>query len=93
MLNEIPQWLRSFRVEVLTDTESIIFDSWSNEIKDLKFDDTLGGQVGTNIKLFERSYKIDAFQIITDMTTDQSDLIKDRYLFQINIFVIPNDKF
>ena len=91
MLNEIPQWLRSFRVAVFTDIESMIFDSWSDEIKDLKFDDTLGGQVGTDIRLFQKSYKIDAFQIITDMTTDQSDMIKDKFLLQINILVSPND--
>lgn len=91
MLNEIPQWLRSLRIAVLTDPETMIFDSWSDNIKDLKFDDTLGGQVGTDIKLSQKTYKIEAFQIITDMTTDSPDLIKDKFLFQINIFVSPNN--
>lgn len=91
MLNEIPQWLRSFRVAVLTDPETMIFDSWSDNIKDLKFEDSLGGQVGTDIKLSQKTYKIETFQIITDMTTHLPDLIKDKFIFQINIFASPKD--
>ena len=81
MLNATPQWLKTFRITVLTDPETMIFDSWSDNVKDLKFDDTLGGQVGTNIKLSKIPYSIEAFQILTDMTTDKQDLIKDKFLF------------
>jgi hypothetical protein len=83
--------MRFIRIAVLTEPETMIFNSWSDNIKDLKFDDTLGGQVGTDIKLSQKTYKIEAFQIITDMTTDSPDIINDKFLFQINIFVSPNN--
>lgn len=91
MLNEIPSWLRSFRITIKSLSDTTLFDSWHNDIQELKFDDTLGGQKGTDIVLSQKSYKIEGIQLYTDMTTDFADQQKNNFLFQITIIVNNKD--
>ena len=93
LLDSIPEWLRHFRLMVKTKGETVLFDSWRDDIKLLKFDDQSGGQIGTNIKLFENSngsykiHKIVTIRIYTDMTTLASDLKKEVFGIQLDLVV------
>jgi hypothetical protein len=87
MLKEIPQWLESFRLTVVTESETMLFDSLTDDIQKMKFDDTLGGQKGTYIKIDQRLYKIEAVQVYTNMATDISDKLNEKFSFQITIVI------
>lgn len=65
----------------------MLFDSYEDDIKNLKFDNTLGGQKGTHIQLSGSEYTIDGMQIYTDQTTDHNKIDQYQFDYQLTIVV------
>ena len=88
MINEIPVWLRSFRITVIDISDITLFDSWEDDIiNDLRFDNQLGGEIGSNIVIHNKEYTIHGISIYSDLTTIESSEKLNQYGFQLTITV------
>jgi hypothetical protein len=87
MIHNIPDWLRYFRITVINQNDILIFDSWEDDINDLKFDHQLGGQKGTKIVIKNKEHIINGIQIYSDKTTNKSSEEMKQYGFQITVVV------
>lgn len=87
MANTIPSWLSSFRITVSDECETGLFDSDIDSMSEFKFNDTLGGQIGKSVILFQDKYRILDVQIYTNNTRDKDSERLTQYYYQINLVV------
>lgn len=62
-MNEIPDWLESFRITIELESEDQLFDTWQHDIENLKFNHPIGAQIGTELLIDNVLYEILGVQI------------------------------